>query len=128
MNTLISKGVEISVEVFYQPEYSQPVMHEFMFAYRINIINHNSFTVQLLRREWSIFDSTGEHRQVEGDGVVGQQPVLSSGENFQYVSGCNLKTEMGKMWGIYEMLDTHSQQKFMVDIPAFQMIAPLKNN
>jgi ApaG protein len=128
MNTLISKGVEISVEVFYQPEYSQPVMHEFMFAYRINIINHNAFTVQLLRREWSIFDSTGEHRQVEGDGVVGQQPILSSGENFQYVSGCNLKTEMGKMWGIYEMLDTNSQQKFTVDIPAFQMIAPLKNN
>ncbi len=128
MNTLISKGVEISVEVFYQPEYSQPVLHEFMFAYRISIINHNPFTVQLLRREWSIFDSSGEHRQVEGDGVVGQQPVLSSNENFQYVSGCNLKTEMGKMWGNYEMLDTNSQQKFKVDIPAFQMIAPMKNN
>jgi ApaG protein len=128
MNTLISKGVEISVEVFYQPEYSQPVMHEFMFAYRINILNHNAFTVQLLRREWSIFDSTGEHRQVEGDGVVGQQPILASGENFQYVSGCNLKTEMGKMWGIYEMLDTNTQQKYTVDIPAIQMIAPLKNN
>ena len=128
MNTLISKGVEISVEVFYQPEYSQPVLHEYMFAYRISIINHNAFTVQLLRREWSIFDSSGEHRQVEGDGVVGQQPVLSSNENFQYVSGCNLKTEMGKMWGNYEMLNTNSQQKFKVDIPAFQMIAPMKNN
>ncbi|CAN5657244.1 Co2+/Mg2+ efflux protein ApaG [soil metagenome] len=128
MNTLISKGVEISVEVFYQPEYSQPVLHEFMFAYRISIINHNAFTVQLLRREWSIFDSSGEHRQVEGDGVVGQQPVLSSNENFQYVSGCNLKTEIGKMWGTYEMLNTNSQQKFKVEIPAFQMIAPMKNN
>lgn len=128
MNTLISKGVEISVEVFYQPEYSQPVLHEFMFAYRISITNHNQFSVQLLRREWSIFDSSGEHRQVEGEGVVGQQPVIASNENFQYVSGCNLKTEMGKMWGDYEMLDTNSQVKFKVDIPAFQMIAPMKNN
>ena len=128
MNTLISKGVEISVEVFYQPEYSQPVLHEFMFAYRISITNHNQFSVQLLRREWSIFDSSGEHRQVEGEGVVGQQPVIASNENFQYVSGCNLKTEMGKMWGDYEMLDTNSQLKFKVDIPAFQMSAPMKNN
>jgi ApaG protein len=128
MNTLISKGVEISVEVFYQPEYSQPVLHEFMFAYRISITNHNQFSIQLLRREWSIFDSSGEHRQVEGEGVVGQQPVIASNENFQYVSGCNLKTEMGKMWGDYEMLDTNNQLKFKVDIPAFQMIAPMKNN
>ena len=128
MNTLISKGVEISVEVFYQPEYSQPVLHEFMFAYRITIVNHNQFALQLLRREWSIFDSSGEHRQVEGEGVVGQQPILASGESFQYVSGCNLKTEMGKMWGDYEMLNTDNQQLFKVEIPAFQMIAPMKNN
>lgn len=128
MNTLISKGVEISVEVFYQPEYSQPINHEHMFAYRITIINHNQFTIQLLRRQWYIFDSSGEHREVEGEGVVGQQPVISSGETFQYVSGCNLKTEMGKMWGSYEMLDTNNQQNFRVDIPAFQMIAPMKHN
>src|SRR6187431_928086 len=119
MNTLISKGVEISVEVFYQPEYSQPVNHEFMFAYRITITNHNQFTVQLLRRQWYIFDSPGDRREVEGEGVVGQQPNISSGESFQYVSGCNLKSEMGKMWGQYEMLDTNSMQTFKVDIPAF---------
>jgi ApaG protein len=128
MNTLISKGVEISVEVFYQPEYSQPVNHEYMFAYRITILNHNQFTIQLLRRQWYIFDSSGEHREVEGEGVVGQQPILTSGESFQYVSGCNLKTEMGKMWGNYDMLDTNNQESFKVDIPAFQMIAPMKNN
>jgi ApaG protein len=128
MNTLISKGVEISVEVFYQPEYSQPVNHEFMFAYRITITNHNQFTVQLLRRQWYIFDSPGDRREVEGEGVVGQQPTISSGESFQYVSGCNLKSEMGKMWGQYEMLDTNNMQTFKVDIPAFQMIAPMKSN
>lgn len=99
-----------------------------MFAYRITILNHNQFTLQLLRRQWYIFDSSGEHREVEGEGVVGQQPELSSGKSFQYVSGCNLKTDMGKMWGNYEMLDKSSNQLFKVDIPAFQMIAPMKNN
>jgi ApaG protein len=128
MSTLISKGVEINVEVFYQPEDSQPVMNEYMFAYRITITNHNSFTVQLMRRQWYIFDSTGEHREVEGEGVIGQQPILPCGESFQYMSGCNLKTEMGKMWGQYEMVDAFSRRNFSVEIPPFQMIAPMKNN
>jgi ApaG protein len=128
MNTLISKGVEVTVEVFYQPEYSQPVMQEYMFAYRITITNHNAFTIQLLRRQWFIFDSSAENREVEGEGVVGQQPVLPPGESFQYVSGCNLKTEMGKMWGHYDMMDAFTQEKFTVEIPAFQMIAPMKCN
>ncbi len=128
MNTLISKGVEVSVEVFYQPEYSQPMQHEYMFAYRINITNHNNFSVQLLRRQWHIFDSPGDHREVEGEGVIGQQPILTPGESFQYVSGCNLKSEMGKMWGNYEMQNISNQQLFLVEIPPFQMMAPFKGN
>jgi ApaG protein len=128
MNTLISQGVEVTVEVFYQPEYSQPAQHEFMFAYRITLVNHNAFSVQLLRRQWYIFDSPGEYREVEGEGVIGQQPVLTSAESFQYVSGCNLKSELGKMKGSYEMKNLNSQELFKVEIPAFQMVAPFKNN
>jgi len=128
MVSLISEGVEVSVETFYQQDYSNPMQSEYMFAYRIAIENHNSFPVKLHRRHWYIFDSTGSTREVEGEGVVGQQPILTSGESFQYVSGCNLKTEMGKMWGNYDMLDTNNQESFKVDIPAFQMIAPMKNN
>lgn len=128
MNTLISQGIEITVEVFYQPEYSHPVQQEFMFAYRITIINHNSYPVQLLRRQWYIFDSNGDNRQVEGEGVIGQQPVITPGESFQYVSGCNLKTEIGKMNGFYSMMDLNRQSPFTVEIPNFQMVAPMKNN
>jgi ApaG protein len=128
MNTLISQGVEVTVEVFYQPEYSQPVQHEFMFAYRITLVNHNLFTIQLIKRQWYIFDSCGERREVEGDGVIGQQPFLTPGESFQYVSGCNLKSEMGRMWGTYEMIETLSKKSFKVEIPSFQMTAPMKNN
>jgi ApaG protein len=126
MQSLITQGVKVSVETFYQQDYSLPHQHEYMFAYRITLENHNPFTVQLLRRQWYIFDSIGDYRQVEGEGVIGQQPVLKPGETFQYVSGCNLKSEMGKMWGHYSMLDLSSNKPFRADIPEFQMIAPMK--
>ena len=124
----ISEGVEISVETFYQADYSNPANHEYMFAYRITIENHNNFTIQLLRRQWYIFDSNGQHREVEGEGVVGLQPVLEAGKQFQYVSGCNLQTEMGRMYGYYTMENLYAKKSFSVNIPPFEMIAPFKHN
>ena len=67
MVSKISEGVKISVETFYQPDYSNPQSSEFMFAYRITIENNNSFAVKLLRRHWFIFDSDSTHREVEGE-------------------------------------------------------------
>lgn len=128
MQSLTTQGVEITVETFYQPEYSHPVQGEFVFAYRITLENHNAFPVQLLRRHWHIFDSSGEYRNVDGDGVIGQQPVIAPGELFRYVSGCNLKTEMGKMWGHYEMIRLPNEKPFRVEIPSFEMVAPMKFN
>lgn len=128
MVNLISEGVEISVETFYQQDYSNPLQSEYTFAYRIAIENHNSFPVKLHRRHWHIFDSNGTYREVEGEGVVGIQPVIAPGEKYHYVSGCNLRTEMGKMSGTYQMENLNSKQLFSVNIPAFEMIVPLKNN
>lgn len=128
MVSKISEGIEISVETFYQSDYSNPLNSEYMFAYRITIENHNNFTVKLLRRQWYIFDSNGEHREVEGEGVVGVQPVLKPGEQYNYVSGCNLRTEMGKMHGSYQMENESSKQLFSVKIPSFEMIVPTKMN
>ena len=128
MISLISAGIQISVETFYQSDYSNPTNHEFMFAYRISIENHNPFAVKLLRRQWYIFDSNCEHREVEGEGVVGVQPLLNSGEQFQYVSGCNLRTEMGKMHGEYIMENQNNKETFIVQIPSFEMIVPAKMN
>jgi ApaG protein len=128
MVTKISEGIQISVETFYQADYSNPQNHEFMFAYRITIENHNNFTVQLLHRNWNIFDSNGEHREVEGEGVVGTQPVLQAGERFQYVSGCNLRTEMGKMQGFYTMVNQNTKLNFSVKIPPFDLVVPFKMN
>jgi ApaG protein len=126
MDSLITQGVEITVETFYQPDYSQPLQQEFMFAYRITLENHSSNTVQLLRRQWYIFDSNGEHRQVEGEGVVGQQPVLKPHETYQYVSGCNLKSDIGKMSGYFTMANLTNNQTFRAEIPAFNLITPMK--
>ena len=128
MQTTTTEGVKISVETFYQPDYSQPLSNEFMFAYRITLENHNSFPIKLHRRNWQIFDSNGTHREVEGEGVVGVQPILKPGESYQYVSGCNLRTEMGKMKGTYQMENLNNKKMFEVDIPAFEMIVPMKYN
>ena len=128
MVTKITEGVKVSVETIYQPEYSNPVNEHFMFAYRVKIENMGDYTVQLMSRKWSIFDSNGTKRQVEGEGVVRQQPIIEPGENHEYVSGCNLKTDIGTMKGSYEMTRVVDGQKFQVNIPEFQLIAPYKLN
>ena len=128
MVSKISEGVEISVETFYQSDYSNPVNHEFMFAYQIRIENHNRFSVKLLRRHWYIFDSNGDKREVEGEGVVGQQPIILTGKNYEYTSGCSLRSEIGRMQGTYEMENLNSKTIFEVNIPSFDMIVPFKNN
>ena len=128
MQTTTTEGVKISVETFYQPDYSQPLTNEFMFAYRITIKNESGYSVKLLRRHWHIVDSSGIHREVEGEGVVGVQPTIEPGQSHQYVSGSHLKTEMGKMYGTYLMERVSDGKAFYVAIPEFQLQAPFKMN
>lgn len=128
MTTQITSGVKISVESTYQSEYSNPENEHFMFAYRITIENVSEYTVQLLRRHWNIFDSIGINKQVDGDGVVGEQPILAPGESHQYVSGCNLKSEFGFMEGYYEMIRELDNSIFHVHIPRFNLIASYRLN
>ena len=128
MITKITEGVKISVETFYQEEYSQPLNNEFMFAYRITIENGSENTVKLLRRHWYIFDSCGVTREVEGEGVVGLQPIIEPQKSHQYVSGSHLKTEIGKMYGTYLMERMIDGKHFKVNIPEFHLVAPFKLN
>ncbi len=128
MTSKISEGIKISVETYYQPDYSNPVNGEFMFAYKITIENSNSFPVKLLRRHWHIYDSNGSLREVEGEGVVGVQPQINPGESYQYISGCNLRTEIGKMYGTYLMQNINNDKTFDVTIPSFEMTVPFKLN
>lgn len=128
MQTTITRGVKVSVETFYQSDYSNPLTSDFMFAYRITITNQSGHMIQLLRRRWHILDMSGVIRIVEGDGVVGHQPIIQPGDSFQYISGCNFNTEIGKMQGSYTMMRVSNGKKFNVKIPEFMMVTPQKLN
>lgn len=126
MVTSITHGVKVSVETFYQPEYSK--RGEYVFAYRITIENKSEHSVQLLRRHWHIYDGMGNWREVEGEGVVGETPVIHPGHLHQYVSGCHLVAPMGKMKGSYLMERGSDSMLFDVEIPEFHMAAPFLFN
>lgn len=124
----VTEGISVTVETFYQPAQSNPVASEYLFAYRITIENLSTMPIKLLRRHWYIMDSNGTYREVEGEGVVGQQPVIEPGGSHQYISACNLRSDMGKMSGNYQMENLYNKRLFSVEIPEFQMIAPFKMN
>ena len=128
MVTYTTDGVKVSVETIYQPEYSNPANDHFMFAYRVHIENTGSYAVRLISRHWYIFDSNGAKREVEGEGVVGMQPIIEPGSSHEYVSGCNLKTDMGNMKGQYRMMRLLDNTFFDVQIPEFYLIAPYRMN
>ena len=124
----VTEGVSITVETFYQSAQSNPLSSEYLFAYRITIENLSTMPVKLLRRQWNIIDSTGSYREVEGEGVVGQQPIIEPGGSYQYVSAANLRSDMGKMYGTYQMENLYNKKLITVSIPEFQLVAPFKMN
>jgi ApaG protein len=128
MVSKITDGVKVTVLTEYQPEYSNTIQAHFVFTYKILIENHSEHTVKLLRRHWFIYDANGTTREVEGEGVVGLQPILEPGDTHEYISGCNLRTDMGKMSGTYLMERVFDGRLFSVFIPAFTLITQYKLN
>ncbi len=128
MVTATTDGIKISVETEYQPTYSSPTQFHYVFTYKITIENLSDQTFQLLSRHWYIYDANRDLKEVEGEGVVGEQPILEPGQHHQYVSGCNLKSGMGKMHGTYTMERVMDGKKFEVKIPEFTMFVPYKLN
>jgi len=124
MSTLTTNGVSVSVRTDYQDEYSNPAHHHFVFTYKIRIENQSEFTVQLISRKWLILDADGSVKEVDGLGVVGQQPVLEPGQVHEYVSGCNLRAGMGTMQGYYSMQRMMDGKTFQVVIPEFHLFVP----
>lgn len=128
MVTAVTEGIQVSVEVTYQAEFSNPHQHHFVFTYRVTIENKSQHTFQLISRKWEIFDAAESTKIVEGMGVVGQQPILEPGESHTYVSGCNLKSGLGKMKGSYLMEKVYDGKQIQVAIPEFQLIANFFHN
>ncbi len=119
----VTRNICVSVRPFYLEEQSAPDEDRFVWAYRVNIENRSEDTVQLLQRHWRITDKFGRLQEVNGPGVVGEQPVLKPGESFEYTSGCPLETPSGIMAGTYEM-GTTGGEKFNIEIPAFSLDSP----
>ena len=128
METAITHDIRVSVETMYQSMYSKPLANEYVHAYRITIENLGTETVQLMHRHWYIWDSTTVIREVEGEGVIGIQPVLEPQGLHQYVSGSPLRSDMGKMHGTFMMKRLSDDSEFEVVIPMFYLIPPFKYN
>lgn len=97
----LTRGVLVQTHPVYMTEQSDPEGRQFVFGYRIVITNQSDQTVQIVARHWVIIDASGNRRDVEGEGVVGQQPTLEPGETFEYASFCPLPTRWGTMEGSY---------------------------
>ncbi|MEM6644288.1 MAG: Co2+/Mg2+ efflux protein ApaG [Bacteroidota bacterium] len=128
MVTTVTNGIKVSVETAYRHDHSKPADQHYVFTYRITIENNSNSTVQLKARHWDIKDAAHPSHEVDGDGVVGKQPVLEPGQMHQYVSGCNLKSGIGKMSGHYVMEQILNGSVFHVEIPEFMMVVPFKLN
>ena len=126
--SLVTHGIRITVETFYEADMSRPVLHRYVHSYRITIDNESEDMVQLLSRHWFIHDSNGSLREVQGEGVIGKQPLIAPGETHQYISQCPLMTDIGRMYGYYTMKRESSEEEIEVDIPEFLLIAPFKSN
>lgn len=99
----VTRGVRVIVQPAYSSLDSDPANNYFKFIYRIRISNESDRTVQLIARRWLIVDADGERQEVQGEGVVGQQPILPPGESFEYASFCPLATFWGTMEGHFVM-------------------------
>ncbi len=122
--TETTRGIEVTVQPFFLEDQSDPDENRFVWAYRVRIRNGGSETVQLLRRKWRITDGRGQIIEVEGPGVIGEQPVLEAGEAFEYTSGTPLNTPTGFMQGSYGMVTAGSGEAFEIAIPIFSLDSP----
>ena len=118
-----TRGIRVRVAPQYDGERSDPRRGMWLFAYTIRIANEGVETVQLLARYWHIQNALGQVQEVRGKGVVGEQPVLEPGAEFEYTSQCPLDTPTGSMWGHF-LMETAEGERFEAEIPRFELIEP----
>jgi ApaG protein len=123
VSSAVTQGVRVTVRSEYLPHRSSPEERRFVFAYTVNISNESALRVQLRSRHWIITDGRGRIEEVRGRGVVGEQPQLAPGENFQYTSGCVLETPQGTMHGSYRM-QRDDGSSFDAEISPFVLATP----
>jgi len=115
--------IVVSAVARHLPDQSDEAGGRFAFAYTITIRNTGSVTAQLVSRHWIITDAQGRIQEVRGMGVVGEQPVLRPGEQFEYTSGAAIETAVGTMRGSYQMV-AEDGTRFDAPIPEFTLSVP----
>jgi ApaG protein len=123
MSDTTTRGIRVQVESFYEEERSSPSEGYYFFAYHVHISNVGTEKVRLVSREWIITDANGEEQRVQGPGVVGEQPVLAPGDDFEYTSFCPLPTPVGTMHGSYHMVLADGGS-FEAEIAPFALAVP----
>jgi ApaG protein len=118
----VTNSIRVEVLSKYSPENSRPLQDVWVFEYTVRITNQGTETVQLISRHWIITDALDHVEEVQGPGVVGEQPVLAPGESFKYSSWCPLKTPTGMMRGTYQMVGVAGGQ-FDIEIAPFALKA-----
>lgn len=121
MVSQVTQGIRVSVITNFEGIYFKNYKICYAFTYHITIENQSKDSVQLLSRYWEIFDALNEKEIVIGEGVVGQKPIIKSGESYTYNSGCLLVSPFGAMKGYFMMVNFTSTKKFKVTVPIFRL-------
>lgn len=125
MPTIITHFIKVDVASQFEKSQLVSSQYHYVFSYQVVITNTSpNKAVKLLKRKWFIDDYLTYSKVVEGEGVVGEQPVLLPGESYEYASFSILSTSLGQMHGYYTFIDLETRQLFHVKIPKFQMVTP----
>jgi ApaG protein len=124
MRNKIISTVDIRVKTWFREDLSNPDESQYFFNYRIFIENKGSSSIQLLHRHWMVEHLIYGIQHVDGPGVIGEQPIISPGDEFEYVSGCEFWMPIGRMSGFYTFQNVETEQLFSVPIPLFTLEFP----
>ena len=127
MSDTTTNGIRVQVSSQFLPDRSSPKEEQYVFAYHITVTNVGTDIAQLISRHWIITNADGETEEVQGPGVVGEQPLLKPGEHFEYTSFCHMKTNVGTMHGSYTMV-TPDGEAFQVRVAPFTLAVPFALN
>jgi ApaG protein len=123
VSSALTDGIRVTVKSAFRPERSDPSKGRWLFAYTVRVANEGDAPAQLVSRHWIITDAGGAREEVVGEGVVGRQPHLAPGEEFEYTSFCVLRTPHGSMRGTYRMVRADGST-FDARIAPFALVVP----
>jgi len=124
----ITNGIKVSVQTNFENTCFQNNSRYFSFSYSITVENQSNNSVQLVSRHWEIFDALNNIEIVDGEGVVGEKPILPPRETHTYKSFCRLTSPTGSMKGHFNMINFSTTKRFKVYVPTFQLMIPAISN